>query len=78
MENRERKMGGMLPTKWEIVAQWFGQNGSHALRAEHCQREVRGHRVESLVEFRSDVPELNGVQIRVGGWVGSLLHNSMF
>ena len=31
------KMGGKLPTKWEIVAQWFGQNGSHALRAERWE-----------------------------------------
>lgn len=33
----EKKMGGKLPTKWEIVAQWFGQNGSHALRAERWE-----------------------------------------
>ena len=33
----DKKMGGKLPTKWEIVAQWFGQNGSHALRAERWE-----------------------------------------
>ena len=32
------KVGAMLPTKWEIVPQLFGQDGSHALPAEQCQR----------------------------------------
>lgn len=60
----------MPPTKWEIVAQWFGQNGSHALRAEHCQRGERAQSAEFCgVEFRSAECQTwvqrDGIQIRV-------------